>query len=128
MNTNHKGNIALGKAIAYFTEQMYTVSLPLNDSQWYDLIVERDGKFYTVQVKYTSETKITKKGVSYMCSLQTTSGTTRKSLYSVVDTKVDFIFCCCSNFDMYLIPKDKITNKTYIHLGNHLPTSEYLIS
>lgn len=45
INTNTKGNIALGKAISYFTEQNYTISIPLNDSQWYDLIIEREGIF-----------------------------------------------------------------------------------
>lgn len=33
MNSNTKGNIALGQAIAYFTKQCYTISLPLNDCQ-----------------------------------------------------------------------------------------------
>jgi hypothetical protein len=32
-------------AIAYFTDKGYTVSTPLNDTQWYDLIIERNGKF-----------------------------------------------------------------------------------
>lgn len=29
-------------AINYFTINGYTVSLPLNDTQWYDLVVEKD--------------------------------------------------------------------------------------
>ena len=40
-------------AIAYFTSKGYTISTPLNDTQWYDLIIERDGKFETVQCKCT---------------------------------------------------------------------------
>ena len=40
-------------AINYFTCQGYTISLPINDTQWYDLVVEKDGKFYTVQCKAT---------------------------------------------------------------------------
>ena len=39
-NTKEQGNIGLGVAIQYFTQNLYTVSLPLNDSQDYDLIVE----------------------------------------------------------------------------------------
>ena len=53
MNSNTKGNIALGQAIAYFTKEEYTISLPLNDCQWYDLIIEKDNIFQTVQVKYS---------------------------------------------------------------------------
>ena len=45
------GRIGLSMAINYFTINGYTVSLPLNDTQWYDLIVEKDGKFYSVQCK-----------------------------------------------------------------------------
>lgn len=35
------GNSSLGIAIAYFTNKNYTVSIPLNDTQDYDLIVEK---------------------------------------------------------------------------------------
>ena len=40
MNTKKFGNIGLGKAINYFLSCGYIVSLPINDSQSYDLIVE----------------------------------------------------------------------------------------
>lgn len=75
MNSNIKGNIALAEAISYFTKQKYIVSIPLNDSQCYDLIIEKDGKLQTVQVKYTSELK---REEVYIGTLTTTSGTTGK--------------------------------------------------
>ena len=40
-------------AINYFTCQGYTVSLPLNDTQWYDLVIEKEGILQTVQCKAT---------------------------------------------------------------------------
>ena len=40
-------------AIAYFTTKGYTVSIPLNDTQDYDLVIEKCNKLYTVQVKAT---------------------------------------------------------------------------
>ena len=46
-----KGNTSLGMAIAYFTSQAYTVSIPLNDTQDYDLIIEKNNILQTVQVK-----------------------------------------------------------------------------
>jgi hypothetical protein len=49
MNTKDIGNIGLGEAIAYFTGAMMTVSVPLNDSQPYDLIVD-DGKSLLTRV------------------------------------------------------------------------------
>lgn len=52
-NTKQQGNIGLGVAIQYFTENMYLVSLPLNDSQDYDLIVEdRDGTLKKFKSKH----------------------------------------------------------------------------
>ena len=47
------GRIGLTMAINYFTIQGYTISLPINDTQWYDLIIEKNGCFETVQRKAT---------------------------------------------------------------------------
>ena len=38
-----KGNCGLGMEIAYFSTNDYVVSIPLNDTQDYDLIVEKNG-------------------------------------------------------------------------------------
>ena len=48
INRKQIGRIGLSMAINYFTCQGYTVSLPMNDTQWYDLVIEKDGKFETV--------------------------------------------------------------------------------
>ena len=45
-----KGNTSLVIAIAYFSYNGYTVSIPLNDTQDYDL-VKKDSVLQTVQVK-----------------------------------------------------------------------------
>ena len=51
-NTNkEKGNTSLGIAIAYYSSNGYTVSIPLNDTQDYDLIVDKDNVLKKVQVK-----------------------------------------------------------------------------
>ena len=53
-NTNkEKANFGLRMAIAYFSTNGYTVSIPLNDTQDYDLIVEKNGILQRVQVKAT---------------------------------------------------------------------------
>ena len=110
-----KGNIALGQAIAYFTQQGYVINIPLNDSQWYDLIIEKENKFYTVQVKYTSQQN---QSGSYVCKLQTINGATGKVLYSVKDTPVDLLFCSCANGENYLIPVKDFENQTQITLSS----------
>ena len=51
-NTNkEKGNSSLGIAIAYYSSNGYIVSIPLNDTQDYDLIVDKNNKLKKVQVK-----------------------------------------------------------------------------
>lgn len=134
MNSNLKGNIALGKAISYFTEQGYIVSLPLNDSQCYDLIIEKEGKLQTVQVKYTSQKS---NNNSYECKLYTTSGTSRKEIYNLKDTFCELLFVYCENGNMFLIPIEEITTQTIITLveknskfanKNIFDTSKYLLN
>ena len=56
MTSKDKGKIALGRAIQYFTSKGYSVLLPLNDAQDYDLAFDDGESIKTVQVKYTSQT------------------------------------------------------------------------
>ena len=43
LNTNkEKGRACLSVAIAYFGSNGYTLSIPLNDTQDYDLVVDKD--------------------------------------------------------------------------------------
>lgn len=133
VTTNNKGNIALAQAIAYFAKEQYTVSLPLNDSQWYDLIVEKDGVFQSVQSKYTSEKS---KSGFYKCPLRTISGTSRKPIYTLKDHTVDLLFCYCEDGSKFLIPCKEINHKNTITLftekrkstnNNSFDTSKFLI-
>lgn len=41
-SNKEKGNTGLGIAIAYYTSNGYTVSISLNDTQDYDLIVDKE--------------------------------------------------------------------------------------
>lgn len=43
-----KGRAGLVMGMAYFGANGYTVSTLLNDTQWYDFIIEKDGVFQTV--------------------------------------------------------------------------------
>lgn len=52
MLTKQKGDIAAGRAIAYFLSHGYEVCLPIGDKRNYDLIVEKDNVLKRVQVKY----------------------------------------------------------------------------
>ena len=72
-----KGNTGLGIAIAYFSSHGYIVSIPLNDTQDYDLIVDKNDIIKKVQVKSTSCK--TKYGI-YQVSIKSCGGTKRKNV------------------------------------------------
>lgn len=43
----------MGRAIAYYTSKGIPVLLPLNDTQKYDIVVEKDDKLQKVSIKTT---------------------------------------------------------------------------
>ena len=113
MTNKEKGNLGIGIAIAYFTTNSYTVSIPLNDTQDYDLVVEKDNVFKTVQVKTTGCK--TKYG-SYQVALKSCGGTKGRAYKTVIDTNIDLLFVVSTDLSMYLIPKEKIKNRTTLNL------------
>ena len=108
-----KGRTSLGIAIAYFSMNGYTVSIPLNDTQDYNLIIERDGKLETIQVKSTNCK--TKYGV-YQVALKSCGGTRGKTYKTVIDTKVDKLFIVTKELEIYIIPIYEINNKSTLNL------------
>ena len=42
-----KGRAGLALGIAWFGANGYSVNIPLNDTQWYDFVAEKDSKFYS---------------------------------------------------------------------------------
>ena len=108
-----KGRSSLGIAIGYFSINGYTVSIPLNDTQDYDLIIEKDGKIETVQVKST-DCK-TKYGV-YQVALKSCGGTKGKTYKTVINTKVDKLVVITKELSIYVIPIKDIKNKSTLNL------------
>lgn len=113
MKTNRKqiGRIGLSMAINYFTYQGYTISLPINDTQWYDLVVEKDGKFYTVQCKATQSE-------SGDIDFRSTGGTNGGVYDNLLNhSELDYLFCVNKDLNMWLIPiKDIQQNRRSIRL------------
>ena len=115
-NSNkEKGNSGLGIAIAYFTSNGYVVSIPLNDTQDYDLIIEKDKKLKTIQVKATSCK--TKNG-NYQVALKSCGGTKGTTYKTFVDTNVDSLFVVTDKKQMYFIDKEIIKNRSTLNLCN----------
>lgn len=106
MNTKQKGNVGLGSAIGYFTKNNNIVSIPLNDSQSYDIIVEIDNKLERVQVKTTTEKTKTD---NYIVDLRSTGGNKSRNTVKHFDKKsCDYVYVCIlDKMISYLIPSSE---------------------
>ena len=113
ITNKEKGNSGLGMAIAYFSTNNYTVSIPLNDTQDYDLVIEKNNILKTVQVKATGCKR--KNGV-YQVALKSCGGTKGKTYKTIIDTNIDYVFILTENKEIYLIPKEEIQNRTTLNL------------
>lgn len=105
-NTKKQGDVGLGVAIGWFSSAGYTVSIPLTDSQDYDLIVDLDGKLQRVQVKTTTY----KRRGCYQVSL-TVKGGNRSAIGKLkkFDTSsVDLIFVMTADDGIYVIPSKNL--------------------
>ena len=119
--------------IAYFGCNGYTVNIPLNDTQWYDFVAEKDGVFYTVQCKSTGSDKNN-------IELKSQGGTNGQPYDSILDHNLDFLFCLDKNMNMFVIPVEDIRksgNTKSITLrtewakcanGNSFNTTKYIVT
>ena len=92
-----KGRAGLSLAIAYFGANGYSVNITLNDTQWYDLIIEKDGKFETVQCKATGSQ-------DGSISLRSFGGTKGTCYDNVLNHSIDWLFCLNQDGLMWNIP------------------------
>lgn len=110
----HTGNSGLALAIAYFVGEGYVVSVPLNDTQPYDLVVDTEDGLKKVSVK-TTRTK-SKYGV-FIVSVCSCGGTNGRCYARVIDEDIDILAAVTSEGDIYIIPKGKIRSTKTISLG-----------
>ena len=76
MNSNQKGDIAEAKVVLESRKLGYPVSKPFGDCP-YDMIIDKCGKLYRVQVKYVSP----RKGVLFV-PFETKSRTRNRACYN----------------------------------------------
>lgn len=111
-----QGNLGLSKAIDYFTSHNIVVSIPLNDTQKYDLVAEFNGKLQRVSVK-TSRNLST--SGAYSVQLRNTGGASGKSKITFFNKETcDYLFIYTGNNDIYLIPSEIINCVNAISVGN----------
>lgn len=128
-----KGRAGLSLGIAYFGSNGYCVNLPLNDTQWYDFVVEKDNKFYTVQCKATGS-------IDNTIRLKSTGGTNGSTYDNILNHPLDFLFCIDKDLHMYVIPMEDLikagninsiklrTEKSLYANNKSFDTSKYLVT
>ena len=103
-NTNkEKGRAGMALGIAYFGANGYTINIPMNDTQWYDFIIEKDGIFETVQCKATGSQ-------DGRIDFRSTGGTDGGVYDIATNHPLDWLFCLNQNGDMFAIPCKDIPN------------------
>ena len=117
LTSKKKGDIALGSAIAYFVSHQYTVAIPLTDSQSYDLVVEKEGTFNRVQIKFTSRKN---QWGQYEASLVSTGWKWNdgKNFKNFDNTESDLLFIQTVEGSCYLIPSSLVTVKSGIVISS----------
>ena len=103
MDRKQLGRLGMSYAIAYYTRVGYTISVPLNDTQWYDLIIEKDGVFQTVQCKATAT-------MPSKIDLRSTGGTNGGVYDIATNHPIDKLFCVDADGNLYDIPMKDIVD------------------
>lgn len=110
-----QGNIGLGQAISYYMSQGYMVAIPINDTQPYDLIVDRfDG---TGLKRVSVKTTRTKNRGKYLVDLRSSGGNKSRYINKDFDkSSCDIVFVYTIEDNIWEFPCEEINNSTAISL------------
>lgn len=101
-------------AMAYYSKLCWTISVPITDTQDYDLIVDTGTNLLKVQVKTTKAFRDN----YFQVGLRTSSG--NKNVTTIKDfseNSSDLLFVLTEAGDCYSIPRIEITSKTQLTLN-----------
>lgn len=115
-----QGNVGLGQAIAYYMSKGYVVSLPINDTQPYDLIVDKmDGNgLRRVSVKTT---QYQCGSGNYTALLENLRRKKNECFCKYFDnSSIDIVFIYTISKEMWEIDAKDITSKKTITLGENM--------
>lgn len=111
VNTKSVGNKAESVILSCFVKHNIPVLLPFGDNEKYDLVIDINGRFQSVQVK----NRLLKEG-KIMVDLRHRIGVKRIK-YETYFNKVDFIAVWCEKINRcFLMPLERIGKKTSITL------------
>lgn len=122
LNNDQQGDLGEARAIFELTRLGYILSKPLINHVPYDLIADKNGVLYRVQVK-TSQCSPNNPNI-FAINLVTSGGNTKVNIRRAFDhNKVDLLFVLVNDGRCWLIPTNTITAKTSINVG--APDSRY---
>jgi hypothetical protein len=102
MNTKLIGDVTQAKILADLVSLGYQVLLPWGDNARYDLVIERDGKFYRLQCKTG---RLRRGGVTFNTASIDRDTKKRKHYDGEADY---FAVYCPENDGRYFIPVEKV--------------------
>lgn len=125
INSKKQGDVGMCYAIAYYSKLEWTVSIPITDSQDYDLLVENtDNNILKVQVKTS---RYLTEGGTYQVSLKTCGGNKSGQTIKKMDKNyIDLVFVLVDDGSCYSIPTERIESSGSMNLGDKY--SEFKVS
>ena len=125
INSKKQGVVGMCYAIAYYSKLGWTVSIPITDSQDYDLLVENtDNNILKVQVKTS---RYLTEGGTYQVSLKTCGGNKSGQTIKKMDKNyIDLVFVLVDDGSCYSIPTERIESSGSMNLGDKY--SEFKVS
>lgn len=116
MSHKDAGNTGEAFAIYYYTSKGFIVSKPLFENVPYDLIVDKDGKLYRVQVKTCRNTT---SGGKFRVNLRTTGGNRsgKGKSKTISSSEVDLVFVLLSDGRSLEIDASSVDGKTTVNVG-----------
>lgn len=115
MLTKEKGDIAVANAIRYFTINGYEVCLPIGDKKDYDLVVEKNGKLSTVQVKYAGLYP-SRDNLCHVALRITGGNQSYKTAKKYKDDAFNLLYIYTEKGEEYLLPWNKISVRNEISI------------
>lgn len=112
-----QGDLGEVRAIYELVKLGYVISKPMHVHIPYDLIADKDGQLFRVQVK-TSGRVVHQTTMTYEVYLETSGGNTKSNVRKAFDaTKIDLLFVMTADDRCWLIPSHEITSHTTIKVG-----------
>lgn len=111
---------SIGRAIRWFMDRGYTVSMPVDPTK-YDLVAESDAGLQRVQIKTTTHKS---RGGRWVCSLTTwaydktasVNAAGKRRQYTYSKDEIDLFFIETGSGDMYLLPIQLVEGFTSVTL------------